>query len=147
MVLSYDRTPENVDPFYTNKGEWDDVEIPLIKPYQLVKLNRHDDWDMSLEQSFMLGDVKKLNVLKSYIFVYSKKTYFNYQAPIKPGWVVINTSKKLEKTFETYIEYVKFLKENGFVKDPMLYNVDDIAAYSRTHDVMDWKELNKNLKP
>lgn len=27
------------DKFYTDKGSWDAVRIPLIKPYELLRLN------------------------------------------------------------------------------------------------------------
>lgn len=146
FLKSCSQTPKGVDPFYTNKGEWDDAEIPIIKPYQLVILNGSEEWGMSLQHASMLGDVKRINVLNSYIFVYSRKTYFNFQGPEKVVWAVINPSKKLEKTFETYTDYVRFVNENGFQKEPVLHDVKDVSRYSLHHDVMDWKELNTLLK-
>ena len=149
IISSCNSTPKGVDPFYTNKGEWDDAEIPVIKPYQLIILNGRDDWMMNLEQwtfSSSLGDVKKINVINNYIFAFSKDTYFNHQAPGKEVWAVINPSQKIEKGFLTHDEYLKYIYKIGFKKEPVLYDMKEVSRYSIHHDVMDWKDLNKLLK-
>jgi hypothetical protein len=144
-LSSCKRKGNNVDPFYNNRGEWDDVELPLIKPYKLVKLNGNKEWVMNLEEwtfSISLGDVKEINVVNDLILVHSYKTALITDTISKEVWVVIVPKKKQEIGFLKYREYLAYLNKIGLKNELKLHNVEDVAKYAGKNQVIKWNEIN-----
>lgn len=138
--ISCKRSAKNVDPFYTNRGEWDDVELPLIKPYQLIKLNGMS-WSMNTEDANMLDSVKQVNVVNGTICVNSMKTYFEHRDLAREVWSVFIPSEKIEKHFLYFSQYEEYLKVRGWQAAPQLYNVDDVAIYAGNNEVINWRKI------
>ncbi|AMR31702.1 hypothetical protein A0256_09840 [Mucilaginibacter sp. PAMC 26640] len=145
------RAQKKVDPFYINRGEWDDYEIPLLKPYKLINLNGMKEWSMNLESDSVLmylgssiQNIEKANVIDGVICLYSSKTIVNAKLPMRLIWAVIIPSKKTEKGFISHASYIEYLKEIGFSTEPGLYNVEDILKYAGQNDVINWKEIRSN---
>lgn len=87
------------DNFYVNKGSYDAVRIPLIKPYELIKLNGSSEWNLNLVE--IPGSVSKVNgvsVKGNTIFLHSGESYCNNEK-VKESWVVIDVERKVEECF------------------------------------------------
>jgi len=85
--------------FYVNKGSYDGVRIPLIKPYELIKLNGSSEWILNLVE--IPGSVSRVNgvyVKGNTIFLHSGESYCNNEK-VKESWVVIDAEKKVEECF------------------------------------------------
>lgn len=107
---SDNKTPKKVDRFYVSKGSYDAIRIPLIKPYELIKLNGSNEWSLNLVQiPGSVSNIEGISVKGDFIFLYSGESYCNNEK-VKESWVIIDTQKKIEqcfsikKNFETQIE-------------------------------------------
>lgn len=45
------QTKEVKDDFYTKQSGLDNIRIPLIKPYEVLRLNGAKEWIMNLEEN------------------------------------------------------------------------------------------------
>ena len=89
----------NRDPFYTSKGSYDAVRIPLIKPYVLLKLNGDSSWRMNLvETPGSISDVRGVLVRDNFIFLQAGESYCNDEKA-KESWAIIQVLDKSEKCF------------------------------------------------
>ncbi|OOQ56488.1 hypothetical protein [Mucilaginibacter pedocola] len=140
-----DRTthPKGIDKFYLNRGDWDDFEIPLIKPYKAIQLNGFKNWSMNLEVDGVgsVDSIKQVNVVNNAIILRSIKTYYQHREPDREVWTVVIPSKKIEEEFLTHREYVAYLKKNGFTNEPRLLDIERVADYAADYDIIDWKKI------
>lgn len=132
-----------VDEFYTEKGEWDSVRIPFIKPYEAIIVDEKHSWVMNLKvldggtSSFY--NIKKATVENGFILAYTGRTLM-MSVEIKESWWVISPSRKIEKGFSDQQQYWTYLKTLGFKKEPRLHRMKVIASYYENHDTMVWDE-------
>jgi hypothetical protein len=130
----------NIDKFYTEKGDWDAGRIPLIKPYEAIIANKDMGWGMNLDGKD--GDtgffnIKRVNVVNDIVLVYSINSIFhgNY---VKQSWHIIIPKKHIEKGFESYQQYLDYLKKIGIETEPRLHDIDSVADYFENHDTINW---------
>ncbi len=132
---------QKVDEFYTEKGEWDSVRIPFIKPYEAIIFNRSDGWGMNMIEDSMLADIKEGTVDKGFILIHTGKTLM-LGVEVNESWWIISPSHKIEKGFTDHQQYLTYLKKVGFKNEPKLHNMNTIANYYEDHDTMDWSALD-----
>lgn len=98
------------DNFYTSKGSYDAVRIPLIKPYELIKLNGSNEWVLNLfEIPGSVSNVKEVSVKEGLIFLHSGESYCNNEK-VKESWIIINPSNTLEQCFSHQDEFKRSVK-------------------------------------
>ena len=144
FLSSCNSSSKKIDPFYTDRGDWDDFEVPLIKPYKMIILNGSKEWGMNMEQGSMLEDIREVNVINGVILAHCKKTIFYPENVNKEAWAIIIPSKNFEKIFAIHYQYVQYLKSIGFEASPELYDVNDVAEYAGHYDIVNWKEIKSN---
>lgn len=144
IVLSCkNQSNKNIDPFYTEMGEWDSARIPLLKPYEAVIVNKKHGWIINLEGfdgDTGFQNVKKANVIDSTILVYSTNTIL-HGIDVREAWHIIIPSKNIEKGFGSHQEYSKYLRSIGFKGEPKLHDIDAVAEYYERHEIIDWKAI------
>lgn len=126
------------DNFYTQtNASWDAIRIPLVKPYELLKLNGSEEWVMNLQETAgSVSNVKEINVIQNIIVIHSGETYFN-NAKVNEAWFIITPGKHLEKGFaekEEFEEYISTLQ----IADVKLYDADKLYDIFITKGI-DWQ--------
>lgn len=134
----------NIDPFYTEKGEWDSARLPFIKPYEAVIVNKEFGWFMNLkgfDGDTGFPNIKKANVINGVILLYSTNSIL-HGIDAKQSWHVIIPGKNIEKGFGSHQEYLNYLNTLRIRVDPRLYNIESIAKYYENHDTIAWKSID-----
>ena len=128
------------DKFYTNKSSsWDASRIPLIKPYEMIKLNGINEWDMNLvEVPGSVSNIKEINVIQNTIAIHAGETYCN-NTKVQEAWFVIIPEKHIEKGFEKKEDFDKYFSSLQ-INEPKLYNVDKISADYNKSRKIDWQK-------
>ena len=105
---------ENVtheDAFYTSKGSYDAFRIPIIKPYELIKLKGTKEWMMNFSLTpSSASNIRGVALVDSIILIKSGETYCNYKL-VNEAWFIVNLRKKTEKGFEFQEEFQGLINE------------------------------------
>lgn len=127
------------DKFYTTStSSWDAVRLPLIKPYELIKLNGTEEWMMNFQQIVgSASNVKEINVIDSAIVLHCGKTYCKYEE-VREAWYLIIPDKQKEECFSTEDDLLKYL---ALIKKskPELYSVDSVYNQFDKTKRVDWQ--------
>jgi hypothetical protein len=130
------------DAFYTQSNDsWDGTRIPLIKPYQLRRLNGETKWDMNfLHYPGEISNVREIDIKDSCILIHSGKTFTrdtsNEQAA--EAWFIVIPQDSVEQGFRHQGLFQQFLQDHHIVT-PMWHNVDSVfTAFDRTQRI-EWK--------
>ena len=116
------------DNFYISKGSYDAARIPLIKPYELIRLNGSSEWVLNLFTiPGSISNVKQVSVNGGLIFLHSGETYCSNEK-VKESWVIINPDKNEERCFSNQNEFEMSAKRK------IKFDVPDLV----------FKEFNKN---
>lgn len=124
------------DNFYTDKGSWDASRIPLIKPYELLKLNGTQEWIMNLEAPGSVTNIKEINVIKDIIVIHAGQTYCN-NVEVPEAWFVIVPDKHIEKGFDSKPNFNKYLRALGHNNEE-LQNVEKVFQIFNSQGKIDW---------
>lgn len=109
---------KKVDNFYVSKGSYDAVRIPLIKPYEIIKLNGSNEWSLNLvEIPGSVSNVNGVSVKKNFIFLHSGESYCNDQK-VKESWVIIDTENKSEQCYNRKKDFDTQIKGSTEFKSP-----------------------------
>ena len=113
---------QSPDPFFHSRGEWDNLQFPLIKPYEAVKLDGIEGWGINLpfEPSSSLlyggvGYVEKIAIVGNVIMVYT---------PYDPGfsetmqdriayWFVLIPDEHVQVGFKGEEDFLEYILEYG----------------------------------
>jgi hypothetical protein len=127
------------DNFYTKtNASWDAVRIPLIKPYELLKLNGSKEWDMNLQEiPGSVSNVKEVNVLQDIIVIHSGETYCN-NAKVNEAWFAIMPEKHTEKGFEKKEDFDKYVSSLQ-IANPKFYDADNVYHVFSINKAIDWQ--------
>lgn len=128
------RSQKNINqaPFYTDLGG-DAMRIPLVKPYEIVKIDREKvgwwtlGWSMNLhvlpsEKEIYyysaIHDIKKIAIEDEIILIYT-----NYQQEIDKdvgqkvlNWFVIVPAQNIETGFDREAEFLNYIQTYGIQK-------------------------------
>ena len=105
------------DTFYTDIGGFlDRPRIPLVKPYELLKVSS-DEWRMELLTTDLLAlsvhNVKGVNVSKERILIYSEGGTELRNKLCTQAWVIIDPALRKERAFFDSKKYADTLKGLG----------------------------------
>lgn len=116
--------------FYNKPGTFDRLRIPLIKPYDLIKVS-DAEWQMDLHTTNLLtlgvDNVKGVALYKNIILLYSKGGTEVKNKYADEWWFVIYPDSRKETAFDNYKSFHDTLVKEGIInvvlKDPdQLYN-------------------------
>lgn len=97
------------DTFYSDIGGYGLKRIPLVKPYELLKVS-DDEWRLQLQKSDLLTlsihNIKGIFVNGNFIAVYSEGGTEFLNKQYDSAWFLINADSSLEKGFERQQEFV-----------------------------------------
>ena len=106
------------DAFYTSKGSYDAVRIPLIKPYELMKLNGDSTWVMNLiETPGSVSHIRGVSVRGNFIFLKAGESYCNNES-VKASWTIIDVLQRTEKCFKDQESFAEASKVQITFRDP-----------------------------
>lgn len=92
-----------IDSFYTDLGETGRARIPLIKPYELIKVSSVE-WRLELQNSNLLTlsihNVKGVDVQDSLILIYSDGGTEFLNIHHKKAWFIFEPGSGIEKGFD-----------------------------------------------
>ncbi len=95
------------DTFYTDDGGFDRPRIPLIKPYELLKVSS-DEWRMELLAPGLLAlsvhQVKGVQVSNGRILLYSEGSELQNRS-YSQAWVIIDPSLQKETALYDHKKY------------------------------------------
>lgn len=111
-----DRNGINKDAFYNDKGGLDRPRIPLIKPYELLKVSS-DEWRMELLTTDLLAlsvhNIKGANVSNERILLYSEGGTEVRSNQYNQAWFIIDPSRGKEIVFFDNKQYADTLNSLG----------------------------------
>lgn len=120
------QTKEVKDDFYIKERGLDNIRLPLIKPYEVLRLNGAKEWIMNLEANtlqFSISNVKELNVIDSVIIVHSVGITYLRGENVPDAWFIIKPSVQVEQGFADKKEFLLQLKKYG-ISEPKFYDID-----------------------
>jgi hypothetical protein len=123
------------DNFYTDKGSWDAVRIPLIKPYELLRLNGNSEWTMNLDAPSSVTNIKEINIVGDVIVIHSGQTYCN-NVEVSEAWFVVVPNKHIEKGFDNKLAFNKYLLSLGHKAG--FQNVEKVFQIFNRRGKIDW---------
>ncbi|UPK66733.1 hypothetical protein [Chitinophaga filiformis] len=110
---------KNVDPFYSQDNVFDRLNIPLIKPYKLIKVD-DTEWRLELQTTSLLTlsihNVQGVDTAKGRIFIYSKGGTEVKNVQYNELWFVITPDSLLEQSFESHEAFKDALKKANISK-------------------------------
>lgn len=135
-----DTQSNSVDVFYQGStASWDALRIPLIKPYEALKLNGSNEWIVSLKQTVGAAtNIKELNVVDNLIVLHSGNSYCNYEE-VDEAWYLIIPVKQQEVCFLSEREFSKYLDSRQIAK-PKFHPVDTVFGQFTKTNKIDWKK-------
>ena len=96
------------DTFYSDLGGLDRPRIPLIKPYELLKIS-DSEWHLELQNPGLLvlsiHNVKGVCIHDSLIAIYSKGEVEFQNKLHEKAWFIIEPRRGLEKAFENELTF------------------------------------------
>lgn len=115
LIKDKKETKKN-DTFYTDNGGFDRPRIPLIKPYELLKVSS-DEWRMDLLTTDLLAlsvhHVKGVHVTNERILLYSEGGTEIRNKPYSQAWIIIDPSLQKERAFFDHKKYADTLHSLG----------------------------------
>jgi hypothetical protein len=126
------------DNFYTKSNvSWDASRLPLIKPYEAIKLNGTDKWSINLQDiPGSISNVKEINIIKNTIIIHAGETYCNNEK-VQEAWFIIIPEKHIENGFQQKIDFDKYLLSIK-ISNYQLYDIGYIFKKFYINKELDW---------
>lgn len=137
--------PSKVDPFYTDMGDWDDSRIPLLKPYELIRLNGQKKWTMNIRGiPGEVDHVREVAVVDSVILIHSGPTQLMDlgETEVKEAWFIVRPKDSLEKGFGRREEFERYLTGFG-LSGYRFVEPDGVYAEFGKEGKIDWDKYRK----
>ncbi|HEY1201961.1 MAG TPA: hypothetical protein VGE79_13310 [Niastella sp.] len=129
------------DAFYSDLGGFDRPRIPLIKPYELLKVSGNE-WRLELQNPELLTlsihNVKSVAIQDSLILIYSEggTEFLNMQH--QKAWFVIEPGVGSEKGFSDEKEFNKVVNRlRGGIKN-QFHSLDSLYKKFEEHKRIVW---------
>ena len=133
------------DPFYQSSGELDSLRVPLIEPYEAIKID-DSGWFIELDSDNLneffyngINGASKIAIMENRIYVYSdyeRLDGINIELK-KFHWFVLNTVSNTEIAFEAEEEFVQYQLDNRY-EDPQWITIDDAFKEFETTGCLAW---------
>lgn len=132
------------DLFYSNnEGILDRCRIPLLKPYELIKVSV-SEWAMDLQTpalALAVHNIKGVNVNRDKILLHSQGgTDLRIGQDIghyNEAWVIVDVTKKEEKAFVVYEKYKDTLAAMG-LNDTVLVSPEKVYETFKKTGQLKW---------
>lgn len=138
---SFIKKRNNSNSFYTNTGGFDRPRIPLVEPYELVKVSS-GEWRMELLTTMLLTlsvhNVKGVSVINGKIMLYSEGGTEVGNKQYERIWFIVNPEAKSENAFSDYKVYSDSLKKLG-IKDTSLNLPDKVYKGFSENRKLKWR--------
>ncbi|MBD3907191.1 hypothetical protein NAL32_18850 [Chryseobacterium sp. Ch-15] len=146
-----------IDKFYWADSGWDYTMIPLIKPFQLIKLQGNDMWQISTGfnkfDEISISPIDNFNLTSSYIYghkIEEIRNFDNRKVIVPAFWFIIDLKKgtkeislsKFNSEQELNIELKKLNLPEIFL------NPDEVYEQYKQDPVLPWfpEDIKKQLK-
>ncbi|WP_046246091.1 hypothetical protein [Hymenobacter terrenus] len=130
------------EAFYTESSIGDGVRLPLLKPYEILRLTGETHWLMNCFNGLgSIDQVNKVAVVDSVMVLYAAGKIADKlrESYISEAWYVIIPAKKVELQFDHRKDFVAYLRTLHV--DPArvrLYPIDSVfASFERKYPI-DW---------
>ena len=121
------------DPFYSQNNVFDRLNIPLIKPYKLIKVD-DNEWRLDLQTTNLLAlsihNVKGVDTAARKIFIYSRGGTEANNIQYDEAWFVIEPDSLKEQSFNSYDKFKSALIKWNITKVSLK---DPDIIYKATH--------------
>jgi hypothetical protein len=138
------------EAFYTEVSIGDGVRLPLLKPYEVLRLSGSPDWIMNGHDDLPgAAYVDKVAVLNDVLLLHSRAKIDVVEADTAfypEAWYIISPTKKQQHTFATRQEFGAFLAAQHL--DPArvrLYPIDSVFASFQKKYPIDWQRDFQHL--
>lgn len=137
------------DPFYNDVGTWDSFRTPLIKPYEMILINKEFGWQLTLKGNMPsqyyyykfapISDISKIAVQNNFILAYSTypENVDESVGQIVLNWFVISPDMHLEMGFADEEEFLKYIQQLG-IQQPDWQMPDDVYREFYKTGCLDW---------
>lgn len=143
------RQPER-DDFYETKGGWDWIRVPLIKPYEALKIDpevQTNPWVINLFSPNLVNTdhVRKICVKDSILYIISGMVAGTGDSTslgtrnLPTVWFIINSKQKTEKGFKSAKEFDKYIVENNYPL-PDWHDIDTLFHNLSNGGKLPWRK-------
>jgi hypothetical protein len=134
---------KHCDSYYTKKGGFDYIRIPLLKPYDIKKVNK--DWTIQftgLAKSYpdMYTSsvcVKRINVIDSIIIASCYNSWAIKGKVVDHLWCFIIPNRKVEASFDNESEFLDSLSYYT-KKKPDFIDIEEIWLQYKDNGYLTW---------
>jgi hypothetical protein len=141
---------QHEDAFYNNLGDYPYLQFPLIKPYNVHRINSESPWRMILHTLWApppndtyiwnVEDVRKLSVKNGVIMAYSPYVDEQANQSIRENyyhWFVIVPDRNIEAGFENEDTFLEYIRKLG-IQQPDWREPDGIFNEFAQTGCLDW---------
>lgn len=136
-----------IDKFYWADSGWDYTMVPLIKPFQLIKLQGDNLWQVSTGfnkfDEISISPIDNVNIVSSYIYGHKAEEIRDFderKIKVPSFWFIINTKKGANESslskFESEQEFKVKLKELNLPET--FFNPDEVFEQYKNDPVLPW---------
>lgn len=134
------------DVFYTDKGGFDRPRIPLIKPYELVKVSS-SEWRMELLSTDLLAlsvhNIKGVSIDSSRIFLYSEGGTEVRNNQYNKAWFIVDATTGKEKAILGYQDFYSEVTSLG-LSQILLHSPDSVYRAFNSSGIIEWDNNKSN---
>ncbi|WP_262148466.1 hypothetical protein [Chryseobacterium foetidum] len=146
-----------IDKFYWADSGWDYTMIPLIKPFQLIKLQGNDMWQISTGfnkfNEISISPIENFNLSSSYIYghkIVEIRNFENREVIVPPFWFIIDVKKGTKEVSLSKFNSEKELNielKNLNLPEEFL-NPDEVYEQYKQNPILPWfpENIKKQLE-
>jgi hypothetical protein len=120
---------KQVDEFYTVTGGWDWIRVPLLKPYEVKKIDPNietNTWYIAYGKIDNAINVKSVSVIDSIIYAYCcDSTLLDYKY-VKSAWFIFDTKQDIKQGFPSEAEFNQYINDNKYPV-PQWHDIDSLS--------------------
>ncbi|KAA2238598.1 hypothetical protein F0L74_20455 [Chitinophaga agrisoli] len=114
LGCKHSKKTKSADPFYSKGNLFDRLNIPLIKPYKLIKVN-DTEWRLELQTTSLLtlsiDNVQGVDTVARKIMIYFKGGTEVNNIQYNELWFIIDPASLSERSFNSYDGFNNALKK------------------------------------
>lgn len=140
--VNSNKTQMNKDPFYTENSGYDYIRLPLVKPYELISLDKGNIWGLEgqpkpklIKEDNTAFGIKKIEVKSGIILCYCEGHTMVGGEKFDRAWYVFIPEQNINKGFATEQEFITYLQTKGIQKEPIEWDTPEklFEQFSNTH--------------
>ena len=141
-----------IDDYYTRGTGWDYQRIPLVKPFELVKMKKNDSWSLNTHElpnyASDISPIKLINISEKYIFGY-KKQYQSSNLPqfkTPEKWFILDVGRNKLLVYDSEKRFKATLSKKGI--EFVLFDPFEIQRTFKEERILPWfpREVQDSLR-